>query len=755
MSGDGHPGVSIVIPVYNGEAYLREAVDSALAQTVPALEVVVVNDGSEDGTEAVALSYGDRIRYFRKDNGGVATALNLAVREARGEYVSWLSHDDVYDPRKLELELAALSKAGDPRTVVYSSFSYINERSVTVGTERLSDKHDRAMLDTAMYPLFNGLVHGCTVLVRRDLLLEHGLFREDLRTTQDYDLWFRILRSVPIKYVDEALVLSRVHAGQTSRSMSRLHREESADLWNGVLRGLGEEDLGGLGADRLDVLYGMLQRMLANDLPGPAREALRRAWDVRDHRPGVMLATATMTGGVGRFVADLSAGLAADFAVHVLYVNGRTVRLTYGRRVLLDLQLDAPILLDDMYREEELSGLVAMIVFAFGIRLVHATGFICMGFGFLEALKRSGVGVVYTVNDFHLLCASQFFLDGDSKYCDMNQDLERCDRCLASNPYTVWLGVHSAAQLVRYRGFVRTRVLPALDRIVYPCAFTREAYERYYPESSALPGVIIEHGIDGLGDAPPLPAAAPAGARRLRVAIVGDIAAHKGLSSLVAITEAVPPGSFEFILFGRCEVALRNTEVIPLPAYDRTVSTIRNRAPDVALILSECPEAFSYVLSECWEAGVPVIVSDRGALQERVERLGAGLVVEAGDVAAILSLLGRLRDEPALMAKLKDEAAGLRLPSRLDMSRAYADLYRDVIDGSGPPVGVGPTIDQSLVVREAAVAELHRRQEATKRLSEALRPKPEEPLLRLVATRLKRKAGRVLRALLGRVRRGT
>ncbi|TFG59465.1 MAG: glycosyltransferase family 2 protein, partial [Deltaproteobacteria bacterium] len=80
------PLVSIVIPVYNGSDYLREAVDSAMAQTYADVEVLVVNDGSDDGgkTEAIALSYGDRIRYFRKENGGVASALNLGVREMRG-----------------------------------------------------------------------------------------------------------------------------------------------------------------------------------------------------------------------------------------------------------------------------------------------------------------------------------------------------------------------------------------------------------------------------------------------------------------------------------------------------------------------------------------------------------------------------------------------------------------------------------------------------------------------------------------------
>src|SRR4030065_1713637 len=94
--------VSIVIPVYNGSNYLRGAIDSALAQTYKNIEVIVVNDGSDDGgkTEAIANSYGDKIRYICKKNGGVSTQLNVGILAAGGEFISWLSNDDGYIPDK-------------------------------------------------------------------------------------------------------------------------------------------------------------------------------------------------------------------------------------------------------------------------------------------------------------------------------------------------------------------------------------------------------------------------------------------------------------------------------------------------------------------------------------------------------------------------------------------------------------------------------------------------------------------------------
>ncbi len=101
------PLVSILIPVYNGANYLNLAIDSALAQTYGNFEIIVVNDGSDDddATARVVRGYGDRVRYFEKRNGGVASALNLAIAQAKGQFISWLSHDDLYIPDKLNVRL--------------------------------------------------------------------------------------------------------------------------------------------------------------------------------------------------------------------------------------------------------------------------------------------------------------------------------------------------------------------------------------------------------------------------------------------------------------------------------------------------------------------------------------------------------------------------------------------------------------------------------------------------------------------------
>ena len=138
------PKISIVIPAYNASNYLAEAIDSALAQTYPNVEIIVVNDGSKDdgATERIALSYGDKIRYFSKENGGSSSALNTGIANMTGEWFSSHSHDDLYLPEKLEKQVAhmntlGLDGAALPRHIFFSDYDLIDGAGKTI---RKADK---------------------------------------------------------------------------------------------------------------------------------------------------------------------------------------------------------------------------------------------------------------------------------------------------------------------------------------------------------------------------------------------------------------------------------------------------------------------------------------------------------------------------------------------------------------------------------------------------------------------------------------
>jgi len=229
MTGQKKPLVSIVIPVYNGANYLREAIESALAQTYENIEVLVVNDGSNDGgaTERIALSYGDQIRYFRKENGGVASALNRGIREMRGEYFSWLSHDDVYYPHKIEVQMNYVDTHTLQNVVLYGDYDVVDEKGNIVYSPRLPEvppSRFRYFITT------HSMVHGCTLLIPRACINRTGCFNEALKTTQDYDFWFRMASRFNFIHLSNTLLKSRSHEAQGTKTMSSVVVQECNDL---------------------------------------------------------------------------------------------------------------------------------------------------------------------------------------------------------------------------------------------------------------------------------------------------------------------------------------------------------------------------------------------------------------------------------------------------------------------------------------------------------------------------------------------
>ena len=219
--------VSVAIPVYNGANYMREAIDSVLAQTYPNVEVLVVNDGSRDEgvTDAIARSYGDRIRYFSKSNGGVASALNLALEESKGGFFCWLSHDDIYLTEKIAKEMKKLLSLQDPNAVVFCHHSIMNSDGKYLYD---APRPPKFSINQAAYQLIlSQWLHCCTVLAPKSLYLDNGGFREDLPTTQDYDLLVKIGLKYPFIELPEILLKARSHPGQGSLTLGHLQEVES------------------------------------------------------------------------------------------------------------------------------------------------------------------------------------------------------------------------------------------------------------------------------------------------------------------------------------------------------------------------------------------------------------------------------------------------------------------------------------------------------------------------------------------------
>ncbi len=225
MKQETNPLVSIVIPVYNGENYVKFAIESALAQTYSNLEILVIDDGSSDGTEEICKSYGDKIRYIKKKNGGVSSALNLALKEMKGEYFSWLSHDDTYEPEKVQVEIDYLRENGFLRkkVIVFSDYYLIDKKgSRLYSCVKPHDEIERK----PEYSLLKGHINGLSLLIPKAAFDEFGDFDEKLICAQDYEMWRRMLfGGYEFKHIPELLVSTRCHAKQVTNTNPKVETE--------------------------------------------------------------------------------------------------------------------------------------------------------------------------------------------------------------------------------------------------------------------------------------------------------------------------------------------------------------------------------------------------------------------------------------------------------------------------------------------------------------------------------------------------
>ena len=213
----GNPTVSVIMPVYNGEQYLRIAIESVLNQTLQDFEFIIVDDGSSDSTPAIVRDYADRVRYVRQDNTGVSGAFNHGLRLASGRYVSWLSHDDVYLPEKLEKQVAVLDGFGS-EAVCYTDGEMIDSRGELM-MELKMPEHDRG---TALrYVLTGGPICMCnySVMYHRSCINEVGFYSEHWRMSQDLEMLMRFARRYPLLRVPEVLMQVRDHGDRGTSSM--------------------------------------------------------------------------------------------------------------------------------------------------------------------------------------------------------------------------------------------------------------------------------------------------------------------------------------------------------------------------------------------------------------------------------------------------------------------------------------------------------------------------------------------------------
>lgn len=215
------PAVSVIIPAYNAEAFIKPTLQSVLAQSFQNFEVIVVNDGSTDQTAAIVnrLIVGDdRIQLIEQSHAGVTYARNLGIKISRGDLIAFLDADDLWHPNKLTLQTSHLDKHPEAGWVSCLS-ALIDQRSKIVGLPvgiNLNGMVYRKVLEK------NGIPNGSVVLVRRKCLLDVGLFDKIVEPCDDWDMWIRLAGRFPIVTVPRVLVGYRRTPNNASRNYNNL-----------------------------------------------------------------------------------------------------------------------------------------------------------------------------------------------------------------------------------------------------------------------------------------------------------------------------------------------------------------------------------------------------------------------------------------------------------------------------------------------------------------------------------------------------
>ena len=211
--GNSILNVSVIIPTYNRKYLLKRALHSASSQTFVPQEIIVVDDGSSDGTKDWVLERFPCVRYICQDNSGVSSARNRGIREAKGSWIAFLDSDDEWMPDKLEKQEIAINDSKE------AWLCHTNEIWIRNGVRvNQMKKHQKYGGDVFENCLDICRISPSSALIKKEVFEMVGLFDESLKVCEDYDLWLRITAVLPVIFLDEQLITKYGgHADQLSR----------------------------------------------------------------------------------------------------------------------------------------------------------------------------------------------------------------------------------------------------------------------------------------------------------------------------------------------------------------------------------------------------------------------------------------------------------------------------------------------------------------------------------------------------------
>lgn len=219
-----NPLISVIIPTYNRARMIKRAVESVLAQSYKNFEIIVVDDGSTDGTKEALSEYINKgeIKYILQNNAGPGVARNNGIQKARGELVAFLDSDDEWMPDKLEKQVKVFQQKGDD-IIVFSNMEYINERGEKIGELFQKTRPSDGMILKQL--LSDNFISTSSVVAPRSIILKAGGFAKNNKLFsigEEHILWLKLASSTEFCYIQEPLVRYHIHSGQIISSKFRI-----------------------------------------------------------------------------------------------------------------------------------------------------------------------------------------------------------------------------------------------------------------------------------------------------------------------------------------------------------------------------------------------------------------------------------------------------------------------------------------------------------------------------------------------------
>ncbi|MCP4521828.1 MAG: glycosyltransferase [Cytophagales bacterium] len=215
--------VSVIIPCYNAEKFIKETIQSVLNQSYSQFELIIVNDGSKDNSEKEILTFDDpRIQYISKENGGVSKARNIGIEKAKGEFLAFLDADDIFEKDNLKKKIEFLKTNKDIGLVhsLEQKFDHETRKNLVV-TEGKEGNVLNLLLEMSCT-----VIHSpASILMRNSLLQKIGGFDENLSTSADWEFWVRVASKTEIGLIKEPLIKYRIHPDQMHLNVERMESD--------------------------------------------------------------------------------------------------------------------------------------------------------------------------------------------------------------------------------------------------------------------------------------------------------------------------------------------------------------------------------------------------------------------------------------------------------------------------------------------------------------------------------------------------